>query len=109
MAEMRVLLAHIDDPNQSSIETYEKNGGYQAIKKAIPHIAPNTLIELVKQSELRGRGGAGFSTGTKWGFIPKDPNTAKYVVCNADESEPGTFKDRLLIEKDPHQVIEGIS
>lgn len=108
MAEMRILLAHINDPHQSSIETYEKNGGYQAIRKAIPHIAPNDLTEMVKQSGLRGRGGAGFVTGVKWGFIPKDPVLTKYVVCNADESEPGTFKDRLLIEKDPHQVIEGI-
>ncbi len=66
------------------------------------------LIEMVKQSGLRGRGGAGFSTGMKWGFIPKDPALPKYLVCNCDESEPGTFKDRLLIEKDPHQLIEGM-
>ncbi len=105
---MKVLTAYIDNPTQYQIDTYEKNGGYQAIKKAIPNIAPDTLMEMVKQSELRGRGGAGFMTGVKWGFIPKDPSLAKYVVCNADESEPGTFKDRLLMEKDPHQVIEGI-
>ncbi len=107
MDEMRILTAHINEPNQASIDTYEKNGGYQAIRKAIPNIAPDALIDMVKQSELRGRGGAGFMTGVKWGFIPKSGG-AKYVVCNADESEPGTFKDRLLIEKDPHQVIEGI-
>ncbi len=108
MDELKILTAFIHDPNQSSIDTYEKNGGYQAIKKAIPDIAPATLIDMVKQTELRGRGGAGFITGAKWGFIPKDTNEPKYLVCNADESEPGTFKDRLLIEKDPHQVIEGI-
>lgn len=108
MPEMRVLMAHMDQPNQYSIETYEKNGGYQAVHKAIPGIVPATLIEMVKESGLRGRGGAGFSTGTKWGFIPKDPNLVKYLVCNSDESEPGTFKDRLIIEKDPHQLIEGI-
>ncbi len=108
MDEMRILMAHIDDPNQDNIETYEKNGGYQAIRKAIPHLMPATLIDMVKQSELRGRGGAGFMTGVKWSFVPKDPNLPKYLVCNADESEPGTFKDRLLIEHDPHQVIEGI-
>lgn len=108
MAEQRVLMAHIDDPNQYKIETYERNGGYQAIRKAIPHIAQADLIEMVKQSGLRGRGGAGFLTGAKWGFVPKDPSLPKYLVCNSDESEPGTFKDRLLIEHDPHQVIEGI-
>ncbi len=108
MTEMRVLLLHIDDPDQQNIATYEKNGGYQAIRKAIPHIPPQDLTEQVKKSGLRGRGGAGFSTGVKWSFIPKDPLIPKYLVCNADESEPGTFKDRLLTEKDPHQVIEGI-
>ena len=108
MPEMRVLLEYIDHPGQENIEIYEKNGGYQAIKKAIPHIKPSDLTEMVKQSDLRGRGGAGFPTGKKWGFVPKDPNLPKYLVCNADESEPGTFKDRLLIERDPHQVIEGM-
>lgn len=108
MDEMKVLTAYINEPNQASINTYEKNGGYRAIKKAIPNIAPATIIDMVKQAELRGRGGAGFMTGVKWGYVPKDPLIDKYVVCNADESEPGTFKDRLLIEKDPHQIIEGI-
>jgi NADH-quinone oxidoreductase subunit F len=108
MDEMRILMAHMDKPNQCAIETYESNGGYQAIQKAIPKISSSDLIEMIKQSGLRGRGGAGFLTGSKWGFVPKDPSLAKYLVCNADESEPGTFKDRLLIEKDPHQLIEGI-
>lgn len=108
MDEMRVLMAYLNDPGQCNLETYERNGGYQAIKKAIPHIAPADLTEMVKQSGLRGRGGAGFSTGMKWGFIPKDPAMTKYLVCNSDESEPGTFKDRLLIENDPHQLIEGM-
>src|SRR5262249_2736593 len=66
------------------------------------------LVRMVQESGLRGRGGAGFETGKKWGFIPKDPNVEKFLVCNADESEPGTFKDRLIMEKDPHQLIEGI-
>lgn len=105
---MRILTAHINDPNQIHIDTYEKNGGYQAIKKAVGKIAPEELIVLVRDSELRGRGGAGFVTGKKWEFIPKDPNIPKYLVCNADESEPGTFKDRLIMEHDPHQLIEGI-
>lgn len=108
MPEMRILTARIDDPGQRLIETYEKHGGYQAIRKAITGIVPADLIEMVKQSGLRGRGGAGFATGAKWGFVPKDPSLPKYLVCNADESEPGTFKDRLLIEHDPHQVIEGV-
>lgn len=108
MAEMPVLTAYVHFSDQIHIETYEKNGGYQAIRKAIPHIAPADVITQVKESGLRGRGGAGFSTGTKWGFIPKDPFCPKYLVCNCDESEPGTFKDRFLIEHDPHQLIEGM-
>lgn len=108
MGEKRILMAHMDDPHQYRLETYLKNGGYQAVKKAIPHIAPAALTEMVKQSELRGRGGAGFPTGMKWGFVPKDPMLTKYLVCNCDESEPGTFKDHLIIMRDPHQLIEGI-
>ena len=108
MPEMRILTAYVDDPQQHSIEVYERHGGYQAIRKAIPHIPSDQLTEMVKQSGLRGRGGAGFVTGIKWGFIPKDPHLAKYLVCNSDESEPGTFKDRLMIQRDPHQLIEGI-
>lgn len=108
MAEMRVLMANSNKAGQRELDTFERNGGYQAIRKAIPHISPNDLIELVKQSGLRGRGGAGFGTGAKWGFVPKDPSLPKYLVCNCDESEPGTFKDRFLIEHDPHQLIEGM-
>jgi NADH-quinone oxidoreductase subunit F len=108
MLETRVLMAHVDVPNQCQIDIYEKNGGYQAIRKAISKIPPPELTEMVKRSGLRGRGGAGFVTGAKWGFIPKDTKQPKYLVCNCDESEPGTFKDRLIIEKDPHQLIEGI-
>lgn len=108
MAEMQILMAHMNDPEQLNIDTYIRNGGYSAIRKAIPHIPPSELIAMVKNSELRGRGGAGFPTGLKWGFVPKDPALSKYIVCNCDESEPGTFKDRLIIEKDPHQLIEGM-
>lgn len=107
MPELRILMANIDKDNQCGIEGYENNGGYQAIRKAIPQIPSDQLVEMVKQSGLRGRGGAGFSTGMKWGFIPKD-TFPRYLVCNCDESEPGTFKDRCLIEHDPHQLIEGI-
>lgn len=108
MAEMKILTLHTNDPDQINIDTYEKNGGYQGIKKAIPHISPEDIKEEVLKSGLRGRGGAGFQTGKKWSFLPKDPNITKYLVCNCDESEPGTFKDRFIIEKDPHQLIEGI-
>lgn len=108
MPEMRVLMAYTHLRDQIYIDAYEKNGGYQAIRKAIPTIPPTELIEKVKQAGLRGRGGAGFLTGVKWGFVPKDPALPKYLVCNCDESEPGTFKDRFLIEHDPHQLIEGI-
>jgi NADH-quinone oxidoreductase subunit F len=108
MDEMRVLMAHMDEPDQCEIETYMKNGGYETVRKAIPKIAPEQITEMVKQSDLRGRGGAGFPTGRKWGFVPKNPSVPIYLVCNADESEPGTFKDRLLIERDTHQLIEGM-
>jgi NADH-quinone oxidoreductase subunit F len=108
MDEMRVLMQYTDTPKARSISEYERTGGYQAIRKVIPKMKPEEVIEMIKQSELRGRGGAGFPTGNKWGFVPKDPHLTKYLVCNCDESEPGTFKDRLLIEKDPHQLIEGI-
>lgn len=108
MAEMRVLLEYIEKAGQDNITTYESNGGYTAIRKTLSKIQPADLIEMVKQSDLRGRGGAGFVTGLKWGFVPKNPDLQKYLVCNCDESEPGTFKDRLLVEKDPHQLIEGM-
>lgn len=108
MSEMRILMANIDKPGQCGIDVYEKNGGYRAIRKVIPQMAPENLVTMVKDSGLRGRGGAGFVTGAKWSFIPKDPTLPKYLVCNCDESEPGTFKDRLLIEYDPHQLIEGM-
>lgn len=108
MAEYKVLTEFTHLPDQYKIDVYESHGGYKAIRKAIPAIKPQELVDQVKSSWLRGRGGAGFQTGGKWGFIPKDPTLTKYLVCNCDESEPGTFKDRLLIEKDPHQLIEGM-
>ncbi len=107
MPEKRVVLGHIDIPDQYKIDTYIKNGGYESLKKVLGKVQPADLIEEVKQSGLRGRGGAGFVTGLKWSFVPKDI-FPKYLVCNCDESEPGTFKDRLIIENDPHQLIEGL-
>jgi NADH-quinone oxidoreductase subunit F len=94
-------------PNKK-IDTYIQNGGYQALEKAMKQMTPDAIIDEVKKSSLRGRGGAGFPTGMKWSFIPKDSPKPRYVLCNADESEPGTSKDRPLMELDPHQVIEGM-
>ena len=90
------------------IDVYLKNGGYKALEKALQQMTPESIIDEVKKSSLRGRGGAGFPTGMKWSFVPKDSPKAKYVICNADESEPGTCKDRPLMEMDPHQLIEGM-
>ncbi len=89
-------------------EEYERAGGYSALRKALKDMAPAAITEEVKASSLRGRGGAGFPSGLKWSFIPKDAPHPRYLVANADEMEPGTFKDRLLMERDPHQFIEGI-
>ncbi len=90
------------------IDVYLQNGGYQALEKALKQMTPESIIDEVKRSNLRGRGGAGFPTGMKWSFVPKDSPKPKYVICNADESEPGSCKDRPLMEMDPHQLIEGI-
>src|SRR6058998_2263014 len=94
--------------NSHSLEVYRANGGYEAIKRVLDSMSPDEVINEVKNSALRGRGGAGFPTGMKWSFVPKDSPKAKYVICNADESEPGTCKDRPLMEMDPHQLIEGM-
>ena len=92
----------------SDIDVYEKQGGYQAWKKALTEMGPADIANEVKVSGLRGRGGAGFPTGTKWGFMPPPDGGPRFVVVNADESEPGTAKDRYLMENNPHQLIEGI-
>ncbi len=102
-----VLTKYTGDPEHKKLETYVKRGGYQALKKALA-MKPEEVIEEAKKSGIRGRGGAGFPAGMKWSFVPKDSPKPRYVVCNADESEPGTFKDRLLMERDPHAVLEGI-
>jgi NADH-quinone oxidoreductase subunit F len=101
-----ILLRHRDVENIHRYDIYVQNGGYEGLKKAIREHAPDEVINIVKTSNIRGRGGAGFPAGVKWSFIPKAPGP-KYVVINADESEAGTFKDRELIESNPHQVIEG--
>jgi NADH-quinone oxidoreductase subunit F len=92
------------------MQAYEANHGYQAMKKAVKEMSPSDCLDVIKDSGLRGRGGAGFPTGMKWSFVPMENVSEghKYLVCNADEMEPGTFKDRLLMECDPHQLIEGM-
>jgi NADH-quinone oxidoreductase subunit F len=101
-----LLFERIDEPGLNTIPVYEKRGGYSALRKALD-MPPAAIIEEIKQSGLRGRGGAGFQMGMKASFLPKG-DMAKYLVCNADESEPGTFKDRELMQKSPHSLIEGI-
>src|SRR5437868_4795340 len=105
--EVRVISQRFDLPNCASIDTYLANEGYVAIQKAIG-MTPEAIIEELKVSALRGRGGAGFPTGMKWSFVPRNTGKSSYVICNSDESEPATCKDRLLMENDPHQLIEGM-
>ncbi|NOQ39716.1 MAG: NADH-quinone oxidoreductase subunit NuoF [Anaerolineales bacterium] len=102
-----VLTRNIHRTGSERISTYLDHGGYQAVRKALG-MKPEEIIEQVKQSGLRGRGGAGFPTGTKWEFMPRDSELPKIVAVNTDEGEPGTFKDREIVEQDPHQVIEGV-
>ena len=105
----KILLKNMEQPGYTgSLREYEETGGYTAIRKILGKVSPAEVTEIVKKSGLRGRGGAGFPTGVKWSFIPKDHPGPKYLCCNADESEPGTFKDRQLIERDPHQMLEGL-
>ncbi|HWC32506.1 MAG TPA: NADH-quinone oxidoreductase subunit NuoF [Actinomycetota bacterium] len=109
MAEFeRVLTARWEISGADSIDGFLDAGGYEGLRKALG-MSPAEVIDEVKASGLRGRGGAGFPTGVKWSFIPQDTGRPVYVVCNADEGEPGTFKDRELLERDPHQLIEGIA
>ena len=110
MASEKVLLARVGRKDSRSIETYVEDGGYKALRTVLTGgWSQEKLTDEVKKSGLRGRGGAGFPTGVKWGFVPKDTKGKPvYLLLNADESEPGTFKDRLLMEEDPHQVIEGM-
>ncbi len=108
MAEFEpVLLANIARDESHRRHDYEATGGYDALRQTIAQ-DPADIVELVKESVLRGRGGAGFPTGLKWTFLPKDHPGPIYFCLNADESEPGTFNNRILMEEDPHQVLEGL-
>jgi NADH-quinone oxidoreductase subunit F len=107
MAYEPILTRNIHKPGSDTLEVYLAGGGYAGLRRALREFTPEAFVEEVRNSGLRGRGGAGFPTGVKWGFLPKDIEKPRYLCVNADESEPGTFKDRLLIEKDPHLVLEG--
>ncbi len=104
----KILLEHINVPGIETLEVYRSKGGYSSVEKALKTMTQDAIVEEVKKSGLRGRGGAGFPTGMKWSFLAKPEGVARYLVCNADESEPGTFKDRYLMEKIPHLLIEGM-
>jgi len=105
--ENRVVLAGFDEASSWTIEVFEKNGGYVAARKAVTMV-PDDIINVVKEAGLRGLGGAGFPAGVKWSFIPKNPTKPVYLVVNADEGEPGTFKDRQIMEHLPHRLIDGM-
>lgn len=107
MPQMTVITRNWEKPDSHTLAVYEASGGYRAFPKALA-MPPAQVIEEVKKSKLRGRGGAGFATGMKWGFVPRDGQKPVYLCVNADESEPGTFKDRYLLERDPHSMIEGM-
>lgn len=104
----KLLTEHINVEGIDTLEVYRKHGGYRSVEKAIKTMTPDEVVEEVKKSGLRGRGGAGFPTGMKWSFLAKPEGVPRYLVCNADESEPGTFKDRQLMSKLPHLLIEGM-
>ncbi len=108
-AEQRIVLERAGVINPDSIEDYIIHDGYQALGKVLSEMKPAQVIDLLKESGLKGRGGAGFPTGLKWGFVAAAEGSKKYVICNADESEPGTFKDRLILEGDPHSIIEAMA
>jgi len=103
-----VLLANVGKPESHTLKVYQAGGGYQALRRVLKELSPGDVIELVKSSMLRGRGGAGFPTGMKWSFLPANHPGPIYMCINADESEPGTFCNRVQMEYDPHQVLEGI-
>ena len=108
MKNRKLLLENVHIPGIETFDIYRKNGGYRSVEKALKSMTPDEIVEEVKKSGLRGRGGAGFPTGLKWSFLAKPEGVPRYLVCNADESEPGTFKDRYLMEKIPHLLVEGM-
>ena len=104
---MKILTRHWDVVDPQSIESYRKKSGFRALQKVL-RMEPKKVIKEIKEAGLQGRGGAGFLTGMKWEIAAQHKSKEKYFICNLDESEPGTFKDRMLAENSPHQIIEGI-
>src|SRR5436190_21859955 len=105
--QARLLFRHVDEPGLATIETYKRLGGYRSLERALKEIEPDELLTMLEEAGLRGGGGAGFSMGKKASFLPRG-DMEKFLCCNADESEPGAFKDRELMSKNPHELIEGI-
>ena len=105
--ERRILYEHLDVPDINTFDVFRQYDGYKRFEKTIKEYQPEEICDMVTQSGLKGRGGAGFSTGLKWSFVPRDIEP-RYLCCNADESEPGTFSNRYVLEKNPHLLIEGI-
>jgi len=103
-----VLLANVGKPDSHTLKVYEATGGYRTLRRVLREMAPKEVVDRIRASQLRGRGGAGFPTGLKWSFLPKDDPGPIYLCANADESEPGTFCNRVQMEHDPHQILEGI-
>lgn len=103
------IFAEIREPNQNTLEGYQKSGGYEGLKRVVTSHTPQEVIDIIKESQLSGRGGAGFPTGTKWETVLKAPGEPKTIVCNADEGEPGCFKDRVILDYTPHLVLEGMT
>ena len=106
--EEKILTQHFDKENFYKIDVYLKEEGYKAVEKALKEMSPEEILEEAKKANLRGRGGAGFPAGVKWGFVPQEVDKPKYLCVNADEGEPGTFKDRYIMSHNPHMLIEGI-
>ena len=104
----KIVTRNFDNPNSHRLDSYVKAKGYEALRKALTSMTPVQVIDEVKKSNLRGLGGAGFPTGTKWSFIPAANPKPKYLVVNGDEGEPGTFKDKYIFERDPHAFLEGV-
>ena len=104
----KILTEHINVAGIETFEVYRKMGGYEAVEKALKTMTPDGVVEEVKKAGVRGRGGAGFPMGMKWSFLAKPEGVPRYLVCNADESEPGTFKDHYLMKNIPHLLIEGM-
>ena len=104
----KILLENIDNANLCDLGTFRALGGYASVDKALKDMKPEDVLEEVKKSSLRGRGGAGFPTGMKWSFLDRNTGKPHYLICNFDESEPGTFKDRYFAERNPHLLIEGM-